>query len=160
LLILIKYIMKNYTDRFDEAEYSNRPAAVKVLKKLCKYHPQFEGWSLKETRIEDKVRYDFWLEKDGKKILIEHKARNYEKRRFSDWQLNGNKYDNLRSLIKDDVVGVFYINTFLDGCAIWNLKKDIGERRWSMHNLKTVVESDLVVEYDMFFKLEDALYIE
>ena len=35
--------MKNYTDRFDEAEYSNRPAAVKVLKKLCANHPNFDG---------------------------------------------------------------------------------------------------------------------
>lgn len=28
---------------FDQAEYNNRPAAVKILKKLCKYHPNFQG---------------------------------------------------------------------------------------------------------------------
>ena len=30
-------------DAFDKAEIKNRPAAVKVLKKLCKYHPNFNG---------------------------------------------------------------------------------------------------------------------
>ena len=148
-------------DNFTKAEINNRPAAVKILKKLCAYHPQFDGWQLKETRPEDKTRYDYWLEKNGKKILIEHKARNYEKRRFNDWQLDGNKYDALLGLISGDVVGVFYINTFLDGCAIWNIKKKIGERRWSKpHYEKTVVDSDLTYTYDMFYKLEEASYIE
>lgn len=146
---------------FDQAEYNNRPAAVKILKKLCKYHPNFQGWELKETNVTNKDRYDFWLEKDGKKILVEHKARNYEKRRFKDWQLDGNKYDALIGMIEGDTIGAFYINTFLDGCAIWNIKKKIGERRWSKaHYEKTVVESDLTQTYDMFYTLEEASYIE
>lgn len=148
-------------DNFTKAEINNRPAAVKILKKLCNYHPQFDGWQLKETDPEDKTRYDYWLERNGKKILIEHKARNYSKNRFNDWQLDGNKYDALLGLISGDVVGVFYINTFLDGCAIWNIKKKIGERRWSKpHYEKTVVDSDLTYTYDMFYKLEEASYIE
>ena len=147
-------------DAFDKAEIKNRPAAVKVLKKLCKYHPNFIGWELKETRSQDKTRYDFWLEKDGQKILVEHKARTYSKDTFPDWQLNGKKYDALISMIKDDVLGVFYINTFPDGCAIWNIKKPIGERRWHMHTKNTVLNSDYVTEYDMFYKLSEASYIE
>lgn len=148
-------------DNFTKAEINNRPAAVKILKKLCVYHPQFDGWQLKETDPEDKTRYDYWLERNGKKILIEHKARNYSKNRFNDWQLDGNKYDALLGMISGDVVGVFYINTFLDGCAIWNIKKKIGERRWSRpHYEKTVVDSDLTYTYDMFYKLEEASYIE
>lgn len=148
-------------DNFTKAEINNRPAAVKILKKLCAYHPNFDGWQLKETDPEDKTRYDYWLERNGKKILIEHKARNYSKNRFNDWQLDGNKYDALLGLISGDVVGVFYINTFLDGCAIWNIKKKIGERRWSKpHYEKTVVDSDLTYTYDMFYKLEEASYIE
>ena len=148
-------------DNFTEAEINNRPAAVKILTKLCKYDLRFEGWELKITDASDKTRFDFWLEKDGKKILIEHKARNYEKRRFKDWQLDGNKYDYLISAIKDDVIGAFYINTFLDGCAIWNIKKPIGERRWSNpHYEKTVVDSDLTYTYDMYYTLSDASYIE
>lgn len=154
--------MMNYTDNFDKAEIKNRPAAVKVLKKLCASHPNFDGWELKETNVTSKDRYDFWLEKDGKKILVEHKARTYNKNRFRDWQLDGNKYDHLIGLIgSNDVVGVFYINTFLDGCAIWNIKKKIGERRWSApHYEKTVVASDLTYTYDMYYRLEDAAYIE
>lgn len=148
-------------DNFTKAEIQNRPAAVKVLKKLCKYHPSFNGWELKETKSEDKTRYDFWLEKDGQKILVEHKSRNYSKNRFNDWQLDGKKYDYLTGAIKDDVIGAFYINTFLDGCAIWNIKKKIGERRWSKpHYEKTVVESDLTYTYDMYYTLSDALYVE
>lgn len=148
-------------DNFTKAEIQNRPAAVKVFKKLCKHHPNFIGWEFKETKSEDKDRYDFWLEKDGQKILIEHKARNYEKRRFRDWQLDGKKYDTLIGMISGDIVGVFYINTFLDGCAIWNIKRKIGERRWSnIHYQKTVEDSDLIQTYDMFYKLEEASYVE
>lgn len=147
-------------DAYNSAEYDNRPAAVKILKKLCKYHPNFEGWEFKETKVEDKDRYDFWLEKDGKKILVEHKARSYSKNTFPDWQLNGNKYDALIGMIGGDVAGVFYINTFPDGCAIWNIKKPIGERRWHIHTEKTVVESELTCEYDMFYKLSEASYLE
>ena len=148
-------------DNFTKAELQNRPAGVEVLSKLCKYHPNFEGWELKETKSEDKTRYDFWLEKDGKKILVEHKARNYSKNRFSDWQLDGKKYDYLIDAIKDDVIGAFYINTFLDGWAIWNIKKKIGERRWSQpHYEKTVVESNLTYTYDMFYKLSDASFTD
>lgn len=152
----------NYMDSFDNAEYTNRPAAYKVLKKLCLNHPNFEGWELKETKITNKDSYDFWLEKDGKKILVEHKARSYRKNSLPDWQLDGKKYDTLIGLIgNNNVVGVFYINTFPDGCAIWNIKKKIGERRWSApHKEKTVVESDLTYTYDMFYRLEDAAYIE
>ena len=149
-------------DKFTKAEITNRPAAVKILKKLCGYHPNFTGWEFKETNASDKDRYDFWLEKDGKKILIEHKARTYSKNRFDDWQFDGNKYDTLIGLIgSNDIVGVFYINTFPDGCAIWNIKKKIGERRWSAaHKEKTVVESDLTNTYDMFYKLSEASYLE
>ena len=148
-------------DAFTKAEINNRPAAVKVLNKLCKHHPTFNGWELKETKATDKDRYDFWLEKNGKKILIEHKARNYEKRTFKDWQLDGRKYDALIGMISGDVVGVFYINTFLDGCAIWNIKKKIGERRLSApHCAKTVVDSDLTQTYDIYYTLEEAAYVE
>lgn len=152
----------NYMDKYNQAEYDNRPAAAKIFRKLCGYHPRFTGWEFKETKVENKDTYDFWLEKDGKKILIEHKARTYSKNRFDDWQLDGKKYDNLIGLIgSNDVVGVFYINTFPDGCAVWNIKKKIGERRWSAaHKEKTVVESDLTYTYDMFYRLEDASYIE
>jgi hypothetical protein len=151
----------NYMDKFTKAEITNRPAAVKILKKLCGYHPNFTGWEFKETNASDKDRYDFWLEKDGKKILIEHKARTYSKNRFDDWQFDGDKYDHLISQIKDDVIGVFYINTFPDGCAIWNIKKKIGERRWSKpHYEKTVIASDLTQTYDIFYKLSEASYLE
>lgn len=51
--------MMNYTDNFDKAEITNRPAAVKVLKKLCLSHPRFDGWELKETNVTNKDRYDF-----------------------------------------------------------------------------------------------------
>lgn len=154
-------------NEFDKAEYTNRPAAVKVLKKLCECHPTFKGWELKEAVVEEKTNYDFWLEKDGRKILIEHKARNYRKDSFPDWQLSGRKVELLVDRYKEDpeIVGLFYINTFLDGCAIWNLKRAIkgefGRRDWSKpHYAKTVVDSPLCVTYDWFLKLEDAAYVE
>lgn len=149
-------------DKFNAAEWANRPACVNLLDKLIKGHPRFKGWELKETRPEDKTRYDFWLEKDGKKILIEHKARNYSKSAFNDWQVDGNKVSALRGLVKGDVVGVFYVNTFLDGAAIWNLNKlNIGTWRLSRpHYLKTVVESELTQTYDLFLRLDEAGYVE
>ena len=148
-------------DNFTKAENQNRPAAVNLLNRLISDHPSFKGWQLKETKPEDKTRYDFWLEKDNKKILIEHKARNYPKTAFKDWMISGKKVEALRNLIKDDVIGVFYVNTFLDGSAIWNLNKDIGTWRLSRpHTITTVEESPLTQTYDLFLKLEEAGYTE
>ena len=30
-------------DKYDKAEYDNRPAAAKIFRKLCGYHPNFNG---------------------------------------------------------------------------------------------------------------------
>lgn len=151
-------------DAFDKAELKNRPAATAVFAELIKHNPKFKGWQLKETTIEDKDRYDFWLEKDNRKILIEHKHRAYRYDAFPDWQIAGSKVNNLREKCNSssDIVGVYYINTFPDDhTAIWNLMKDIGEWRWSKpHRSKTVVKSNLCKTYDLFLKLEDAAYVK
>lgn len=151
-------------DPFDKAELKNRPAATAVFAELIKHNPRFKGWQLKETNVEDKDRYDFWLEKDNRKILIEHKHRAYRYDAFPDWQIAGSKVNNLREICNasSDIVGVYYINTFPDDhTAIWNLIKDIGEWRWSKpHRSKTVVNSNLCQTYDLFLKLEDAVYVK
>jgi hypothetical protein len=135
-----------------------------VFAELIKNNPKFKDWQLKETNVEDKDNYDFWLEKSGKKILIEHKARAYRFDAFPDWQIAGNKVNTLRDKCTSspEIVGVYYINTFPDGhSAIWNLMKNIGQWRWSRpHKEKTVVNSNWCKTYDLFLTLNEAEYVE
>lgn len=150
-------------DIYINAEQVNRPAAVAVFNDLIQNDPRFQGWQFKETNAEDKDRYDFWLEKDDKKIIIEHKARAYRYDAFPDWQIAGSKVNYLRETCKEtpDIVGVYYINTFPEGhTAIWNLMKDKGEWRWSRpHRLKTVAKSNWCQTYDLFLTLDEAEYV-
>ena len=131
---------------------------IKVLNNLIENHPRFNGWSLVETKPEAKTRYDFYLQKGEKIILVEYKHRNYNSNAFKDWQVDGNKVTALRGFIQDNIKGVFYLNTFNDDkYALWNLGKDIGEWRLSAaHYAKTVVESELTQTYDLFLSLSDA----
>ena len=163
MIIINFYFKSTHMDAFDKAEYNNRPAATAVFAELIKTDPRFKGWQLKETNVEDKDRYDFWLEKDDKKIIIEHKHRAYRMDVFPDWQIAGSKVNHLRDLCKNtpDIVGVYYINTFPDNhTAIWNLMKPIGEWRWSRpHRLKTVMNSNWCQTYDLFLTLDEAEYV-
>ena len=68
------------TDLFTQAEINNRPAAIKAISKILK-----KGYELKETKPEDKTRFDFYiLTPDNKKIFIEHKHRGYYSSAFPD----------------------------------------------------------------------------
>lgn len=147
-------------DAFDKAEIANRPKAIEVLEKCLKN----SGWVIKEPDPTLKTHYDFLLEKDGKKVLVEHKDRGYASTRPWKWQVDGNKVIALLKEVKEckDVIGAYYINTFTDGkWAIWDLTKRIGEWRESApHYKKSVVRSELVTTYDLFLDINEAVRYE
>lgn len=138
-------------DAFTNAEVNNRIKAITAIKSILK-----SNWEFIETKPEDKTRFDFYIKnkETGEIIYIEHKDRKYSSNQFTDWQLDGKKYDYLKSLKEK----CLYINTFTDGkYAIWDLSKNIGNRRWStLHKKYTVKDSQEVYTYDIYFTLDEA----
>lgn len=143
-------------DVFDKAEQQNRPAALIALESLI----SGKDWTIIEPTPDKKTHYDFILEKNGKKVLVECKARCYDITAFADWQLDGAKIEYLvKEKLKDpSVIGLYYLNTFKNGAyAVWNLCKKQGEWRKSKpHYRKAVLKDEIVETYDLFLKLDTA----
>lgn len=125
-------------DNFNQSEKANRPYAIKVLKQFGQV-----------TEKDFKSRWDF--EVNG--ILVEHKHRSYKMNQFKDWMIDGSKVQYLRSLNKP----IWYINTFLDGYAIWDLSKDIGTWKLSKpHRRFTCQDSEIIQTYDLYLTLNES----